>query len=184
MILENGSDDIFKWLDPNTTEWNKELQSLLVPFKGELECYPVMKEVGKVGNNSADFIVPVASSDNKQNIANFFANAKSPTKAKKSIDIKSEKTESLTLKQEDDRETVDVPRSEDNAPVPVTKRSSGSKRSHDEVEEAKIKQESSTQPDDPMRKKLRSATSNGSAAKSSSSPQKNPNQRITNFFGK
>ena len=182
VILENGSDDIFKWLDPNTTEWNKELQSLLVPFKGELECYPVMKEVGKVGNNSADFIVPVASSDNKQNIANFFANAKSPAKTKKAVDIKSEKTEQPTLKQEDDRETVDVPRSEDNAPVPVTKHSGGSKRSHDQVEDSKIKQESSSQADNPMKKKLRSATSNGTVAKSS--PQKNSNQRITNFFGK
>lgn len=73
VILENGSEDIRTWLDPNRYTWSKELQSLLVPFQGELEVYPVSKEVGKVGNNSPNFIIPVASSENKSNIANFFA---------------------------------------------------------------------------------------------------------------
>lgn len=182
VILENGSQELFKWLDPNTTEWNKELQSLLKPFKGELDCYPVMKEVGKVGNNSADFIVPVASSDNKQNIANFFANAKSPQKIKKIVDVKSEKTDQLISKSEDSRETVDAPRSEDNAPVPVAKYPGSMKRSHDQIEDTKLKEESSAYSENPMKRKLRSATTNGSASKSS--PKKNPNQRITNFFGK
>ena len=38
VILENGSDDIRTWLDPKRSEWSKELQSLLRPFSGELEC--------------------------------------------------------------------------------------------------------------------------------------------------
>lgn len=52
VILNNGSDDMFTWLDSKRSEWSKELQSLLKPFEGELECYPVSKDVGKVGNDS------------------------------------------------------------------------------------------------------------------------------------
>ena len=50
--------------------------------------YPVKKEVGKVGEDSPLFIVPLDSAENKSNIANFFA--KSPQKSKviaeKSVD--------------------------------------------------------------------------------------------------
>ncbi|KAJ8122787.1 hypothetical protein ONZ43_g1106 [Nemania bipapillata] len=67
-----------KWLDPKRYEWSKELQSLLIPYDGELEVYPVSKDVGKVGNNSPAFIIPIDSKQNKSNIANFFA--KSPAK--------------------------------------------------------------------------------------------------------
>jgi hypothetical protein len=76
VILENGSEDVRTWLDPKRYAWSKELQNLLVPFQGELEVYPVSKDVGKVGNNSPNFIIPVASSENKSNIANFFAKGK------------------------------------------------------------------------------------------------------------
>jgi hypothetical protein len=73
VILENGSEKLWKWLDPKRYEWSKELQSLLQPYEGELEVYPVSKDVGKVGNNSPTFIIPVNSKENKSNIANFFA---------------------------------------------------------------------------------------------------------------
>ncbi|KAK0616317.1 hypothetical protein B0T14DRAFT_433516 [Immersiella caudata] len=73
VILEQGSEDLRKWLDPGRWEWSKELQGLLRPWDGELEVYPVSKEVGKVGNNSPSFVIPVASRENKANIANFFA---------------------------------------------------------------------------------------------------------------
>ncbi|KAI9663731.1 MAG: hypothetical protein M1821_007221 [Bathelium mastoideum] len=76
VILENGSDEVSIWLDPGRAEWSKELQSLLKPYPGDLECYPVSKDVGKVGNNSASFIIPLDSSENKNNIANFFENQK------------------------------------------------------------------------------------------------------------
>ena len=53
-----------------------ELQKLLNPYEKEgLECYPVKKEVGKVGNNSPLFIIPLDSKENKSNIKNFFAAA-------------------------------------------------------------------------------------------------------------
>ena len=92
VIIENGSEEIRTWLDPERSEWSKDLQSLLKPFQGELECYPVTKDVSKVGNNSPGFIIPVASSENKNNIANFFGNAK---KSAKGSEVKSE------LKQEE-----------------------------------------------------------------------------------
>ncbi|KAF3761139.1 DUF159-domain-containing protein [Cryphonectria parasitica EP155] len=87
VILEPASEQMRTWLDPSRYEWDKDLQAVLKPFEGELEVYPVSKEVGKVGNNSPSFIIPVASRENKSNIANFFANAQakqgSPQKPKK-----------------------------------------------------------------------------------------------------
>lgn len=75
VIFDPGSEAVRIWLDPGRYEWSAELQGLLKPFAGELEVYPVSKEVGKVGNNSPSFVIPVASRENKGNIANFFAAA-------------------------------------------------------------------------------------------------------------
>ena len=125
VILENGSHDIRTWLDPKRTEWSNELQSLLQPFSGELECYPVSKEVGKVGNNSPAFIIPVASSENKNNIANFFSNTKAPGKGKVnkgSVEKQQKELESKDLatdhNDKEQRMTIDESGSEDNAPLP------------------------------------------------------------------
>ncbi|KAI1434295.1 DUF159-domain-containing protein [Xylaria sp. CBS 124048] len=76
VILENGSENMEKWLDPKRYEWSNELQSLLKPYDGELEVYPVSKDVGKVGNNSPAFIIPIDSKENKSNISHFFAKGK------------------------------------------------------------------------------------------------------------
>ncbi|KAI0143965.1 DUF159-domain-containing protein [Hypoxylon sp. NC0597] len=83
VILENGSEDLRKWLDPKRHEWSKELQDLLKPFEGELDVYPVSKDVGKVGNNSPNFIIPINSKENKSNIANFFSKGASKKNVKK-----------------------------------------------------------------------------------------------------
>lgn len=72
VILEPQSSDITNWLNPSQDEWSDQLQSLLRPFEGALEVYPVSKDVGKVGNNSTAFIVPLDSKENKSNIKNFF----------------------------------------------------------------------------------------------------------------
>lgn len=79
VVLKPGSEAISAWLDPSRQEWSRELQSLLKPFDGRLTIYPVTKEVGKVGNNSPSFIIPLDSKDNKSNIANLFANASKKT---------------------------------------------------------------------------------------------------------
>ena len=126
VILENGSDQIRTWLDPSRSEWSKDLQSLLKPFEGELDCYPVSKDVGKVGNNSPTFVVPVASTENKNNIANFFSNAKKSTKGveeKEAVKAVEEevKEKGCAVKHEGGqaRTTVDHTSTEDNAPLPA-----------------------------------------------------------------
>jgi hypothetical protein len=135
VILDNGSDAIRTWLDPSRTEWGAELQSLLKPYEGELECYPVTKDVGKVGNNSPSFLIPIDSTENKSNIANFFGNQRKLAKETNTAD--SDKTEhdpdDFTSKnghvkiEHDVNETRDttnrVEGTEDNAPLPVPDKS-------------------------------------------------------------
>jgi putative SOS response-associated peptidase YedK len=153
VILEPDTDAVKTWLDPKRNKWSKELQSLLKPFEGELECYPVSKEVGKVGNNSPDFIIPVDSKENKNNIANFFGNAKTkkedPTKEKP----KKEPRET--------RATIDHESTEDNAPVPVPEPVIGKKHALEEED---------TQPDAKQQKL--------SSSDKSSSPVKTTEEKI------
>lgn len=72
VILNAGSDDMWKWLDTRSQTWTQDLQGILKPFTGELDCYPVSSEVGRVGNNSPTFVIPITSKENKSNIANYF----------------------------------------------------------------------------------------------------------------
>jgi hypothetical protein len=220
VILDNGSDAIRTWLDPTRTEWSKDLQSLLKPYEGELECYPVSKDVGKVGNNSPSFLVPINSAANKNNIANFFGNhqklAKSKTEAqtasKAEHDLEDSTNEQGEIKVEHDvdetRATTDrVEGTEDNAPLPVPGPSKsqdgdgpkGIKRERDDEDaeggtaeaepQAKCsKPAASAAPTKSPAKKTstpakkqgtRSATSNGSAAKTSKA---DGSRKITSFF--
>lgn len=193
VILNNGSDELWTWLDPKRTKWTKELQSLLKPFEGVLECYPVNKDVGKVGNNSPDFIVPISSSKNKSNIANFFANAKKSDKTHpneaKSKSIEKDDRKFGVVDNDDDRKTINPPRSEDNAPIPEPKSSPaiGTKRSRNEDEDIEIPKPDSQSPrsvsQSPVKKKMKSATSNGSLSKPNAAKTES-NQKITTFFGK
>lgn len=175
VILDNGSDDMFKWLDSGRSEWSKELQSLLQPFPGELECYPVSREVGKVGNDSPNFVVPLDSTANKQNIANFFGNQKSPAKKPPS-----------SVKAEGDDELL--------APKPLagTKREQSEEgaepyRDAQSATPAKAARKLETSPSKPGTtpgKKVKSATSNGTLPKESPTKPGNANKKITNFFNK
>lgn len=200
VILENGSIELRTWLDPKRHTWTKELQSLLQPYKGELEIYPVSKDVGKVGNNSPTFIVPINSSENKNNIANFFTNSKDSKKVSKQEEVrKGEGKAEPEIKHEprENRETVDVARAEDNAPLPIPKIESahGIKREHTggAIEEeppvkaskkstAITEEQTVVSPVKPTRK-LRSATSNGTSPPKAVNKEKG-SQKITNFFGK
>lgn len=235
VILEAGSDAMKSWLDPGNVGWNKELQSLLKPFDGELECYPVDKAVGKVGNNSPQFMVPIDSKENKNNIANFFGSQQSSAKPKteQKPNIKAEDAEP-NIKQEpaDPRPTsskAEAP--ESNAPLPKPAPADASPPStsqrikqetseisdstldnaaselieknieHDSAaiddesllqtsKESQKKAPSSGSKGSPVKKqspfasggrKMRSATTNNTAAKS---PSKEGNAKITSFFGK
>ncbi len=208
VILENGSEELRTWLDPNRSTWSKDLQSLLKPFKGELEVYPVSKDVGKVGNNSPNFIIPVASSENKSNIANFFAKGASKdaskteaiTKAtpsdKPKIESPKEEAKETPIKGEygDERNTIDHNGTEDNAPLPVPKEEikKSIKRELEDVpseEHPKKAAKTSTSPSKassppkPSRK-TRSATSNNTATPSKSAEKDKGSKKITSFFGK
>ena len=207
VILENGTDQIRTWLDPGRLEWSKELQSLLKPFNGELECYVVDKAVGKVGNNSPSFIVPVASTENKGNIANFFGNARKGAKGsearkelkKQEVEI-NEKGPIIERESDEKRRTVEQSSTEDNAtlPVPTSEIACGDlKREYDRTSIAgdespkpkSIKRGDSDiasikgSPATAASRKLRSATSNGTKA-SLVKARNDGSQRITNFFNK
>ena len=201
VILNAGSDEMKMWLDPERNKWSKELQSILQPYKGELECYPVNKDVGKVGNNSADFIVPIDSKENKKNIANFFGNSIKSTEKQKAGATKetTKVTTSLKVEKEEDenRETKDHEGSEDNAPIPVPAQedddAKGMKRQHSPDKETPVKAAKIDKSPRrgkqagfmPSSRKTRSATSNGTLPKSES-PKKSGDgsQRITSFFVK
>jgi hypothetical protein len=213
VIFDNGSEDIRTWLDPARSDWSQELQSLLRPYEGELECYQVSKDVGKVGNNSPSFIIPINSAQNKNNIANFFG---SPTK-KGAKELKQE-SESQGGKEKKDAEVNIKQESEDvdgAAFAEVTSPKGVSK----EWDRKELKRERATPPADgsdtaelPPAKarktdgkvtntafanlspsksatkaagKTRSATSNGTIPKTSPSKGKGGgSQKITAFFSK
>ncbi|KAK2625782.1 hypothetical protein QTJ16_005094 [Diplocarpon rosae] len=203
VILENGSEELRTWLDPNRHTWSKELQGLLKPYEGELEVYPVSKEVGKVGNNSPSFIIPLASSENKSNIANFFAKGAAkredsqfpPGKNFKNEEKGAEEEVSTTpVKREiEGRKTMDHSGTEDNAPLPIPENKSKQsiKRELDDVPDGEPPKKIS-KTDDTLSnpsthaksaRKTRSATSNHTASPSKSDKKKG-SQKITNFFGK
>ncbi|KAE9965018.1 hypothetical protein EG328_010034 [Venturia inaequalis] len=199
VILDNGSDALRTWLDPGRYEWTEELQSLLKPYDGELDIYPVSKDVGKVGNNSPTFIIPIDSAENKSNIANFFGNQKKKAKegeAKQNIVKAEQDAEKKDNKVEHEvgetRATTNEEGSENNAPLPSSPR--GVKREHgkddeDREGESKVRKTSPDETGSPEKspakagRKMRSATSNGSASRQPPKGVKGT-QRITNFFGK
>jgi len=211
VILEPGSPELFLWLD-NTghNTYSVDLQALLKPYSGELECYPVSKEVGKVGNNSPAFIVPVNSADNKQNIANFFGNAERIAKTeevkKEAEDVKKVVEEhggNIKVEGDAPKETVLAAdtNEENNAPLPVdTDVKSGIKREHDEdADDETSKQEDAHLDKAPrltspvktpanVHKRSRNALSNNTvekAAAKKASPAKasDGSKKITSFFG-
>jgi hypothetical protein len=221
VILDNGSDAIRTWLDPARTEWSIDLQALLKPYHGDLECYPVSKDVGKVGNNSPSFLVPINSAENKNNIANFFGSqrkaAKSKTeelaveKAEQDLDDSTKQDGSVKIEHDvnETRTTTNrVQGTEDNAPLPVSASPKppfaesliGIKRERNEAEDdsstaalelpekmrkpapaaSPTKKVKISPTKTPAKKQgTRSATSNGSAAKTSKG---DGSQKITSFF--
>ncbi|KIX98290.1 uncharacterized protein Z520_05591 [Fonsecaea multimorphosa CBS 102226] len=190
VILDPGSEEVKMWLDPTRNKWSKELQAILKPYEGELECYQVDSAVGKVGNNSPSFIVPIDSKENKKNIANFFSNA-SAKKAKDKVEVKSEPTQP----------TAEDTGGENNAPPPAAstpvEEKQGTKREYDDElqgsptkKHMKLSSTAQSLKSPPTKttpgKKPRSATSNKDMTlKTSPAKKVEPGtQRITNFFTK
>lgn len=91
---------------------------------------PGPKGVGKVGNNSPDFIIPLQES--KKSIANFFANAggkkgkgktdEETSKALAPEEATSDNEKIVIHDKTEERKTEDQEWTEDNAPVPVPKK--------------------------------------------------------------
>jgi putative SOS response-associated peptidase YedK len=197
VVLEPGSEALWRWLDPGRAEWSRELQALLKPFAGELEVYPVSKEVGKVGNNSPAFVIPVASRENKGNIANFFAKgAAAGKKVKPEVEVKKEsqegeetetktktKTETETKTVEELEKTADdggmgtprkgVKREADSSP---TKGEPPAKKGLFAKTASPVKQR-------PQARGKISATSNAGRSPAKAKAKADGSQKITKFFG-
>ncbi|KAH6655719.1 DUF159 domain protein [Truncatella angustata] len=189
VILENGSEYLRTWLDPKRHEWSRELQSLLKPFDGELEVYPVSKEVGKVGNNSPTFIVPLDSKENKSNIANFFAKGSSKQASKKEtpkkqpeIEVKKE-AGFVEERPEDSKANIVADVGASLAKMGGVKREAESLEEEEEPPKKVTRSSGPVKSPSPQkggRSKI-SATSNGTKAPPKS---KQPGaQKITKFFG-
>ncbi|GAM90972.1 hypothetical protein ANO11243_090190 [Dothideomycetidae sp. 11243] len=194
VILDNGSDAIRTWLDPSRAEWSKELQQLLKPYDGDLEYFPVDQAVGKVGNNSPSFVVPVASKENKKNIANFFNNQaqSSPKKAPLGQPVNKEEPEdpesNAPLPKEDPDElensklTRGVKREASDMDGDGFQTKSAKIAKHDDQDQDNDTKEKTDASADLSNRKTRSATSNNVTIKSPA--KKDGSLKITNFFGK
>ncbi|KAK4200784.1 hypothetical protein QBC40DRAFT_67907 [Triangularia verruculosa] len=195
VILDPESEELQKWLDPRRSEWSKELQQILRPYEGELEVYPVSKEVGKVGNNDPVFVVPVASRENKGNIANFFANAASKNRKQQHL---KEEVEVEGAGGEKEVKTLDEVKKEDEKGVDfeATLEKKGVKREADDEEEIegepphkKVQGGESAKWESPVKERPKiSATSNRSGRspakkKGKVAPAGAGSQKITKFFG-
>ncbi|KAG2182933.1 hypothetical protein INT44_005914 [Umbelopsis vinacea] len=73
--------EVDTWLD-NTKPWdNATLGTFLKPYEKKLACYPVTPEVGRVGKNSPDFVIPI--SEKKGTLGSFFAKANTDQSSKR-----------------------------------------------------------------------------------------------------
>ncbi|KAK3995738.1 hypothetical protein QBC44DRAFT_12565 [Cladorrhinum sp. PSN332] len=183
VILDPGSEEMKTWLDPERNEWSGELQSILKPYKGELEVYPVSKEVGKVGNNSPTFVIPVASKENKANIANFFQLKGAMGKVNPEVAVKNEDGE--------EKKTVDeIQNTADDGGMETDTPSKGVKR------EAESPSPSELPPTKKPMAGFKAKSVSPAKARPKISATKNPvrspakgkgkadgNQKITKFFG-
>lgn len=84
VIFDADSKDFRQWLQPRQTQWTHDLQSLLRPYEGDLEVYPVCKDVGKVGRSSPSFILPLSDKGSGPDIAQFFSSTSQNSEPRKS----------------------------------------------------------------------------------------------------
>lgn len=193
VILDPASDKLKTWLDLSRYEWSKELQDCLKPFDDELEVYPVSKEVGKVGNNSPNFIIPVASRENKSNIANFFANAEAKKDAASEVEVKTKIGENEEVKKT--KALDDVADKADDGGMGVSPATGAKRKKEADSEEYNgppkkkeftsptVKAKMSPSPGKPASKSSRSKSATSNATKSPAKGKSNGTQKITKFFG-
>ncbi|KAF9561591.1 DUF159-domain-containing protein [Agrocybe pediades] len=76
-VFLTNHDAVMRWLDTSSHSWTPELSQMVQPYSDSsvpLDCYPVPKEVGKVGTESPTFIEPVST--RKDGIEAMFSNQK------------------------------------------------------------------------------------------------------------
>lgn len=189
--------DVPLWLDPNEG-WGDKVSKLLQPFKHELQCFPVSKEVGKVGNDSPDFMVAVNSSENKSNIANFFNNAKAKqdaTPAKRKAEHDETERASKTIKTEQEStpaksETAKTALKDDKSaanqePIDTQTKADSVKTLTEPISKHAAQKTPQKSPIKTPQKTPQKTPSKGtrSSAKAAISPEANsPDKKITNFF--
>lgn len=134
LILEPGTNAMARWLDDDA--WSEDLMALLKPYEGSLDCYAVKKEIGKVGNNSPDFIIPIDSKENKSNIANFFQKKQevSPAQAR----VKAEECIKEEVLDEGKEEDTNNGHSETNAPMPESDQAREEQGNDVKIEESEM----------------------------------------------
>ncbi|KAE8212791.1 hypothetical protein CF327_g3604 [Tilletia walkeri] len=175
-----------------------QVAKLLKPFdKGQLQCYRVPPEVGKVGNSDPKFILPV--SERKDGIMAAFGRAKAKNEASSSSQT-SAGGPSAVKKEEEEMEVVASSRdtnSETHAPMPADtpKRKKdgggGGGGGDDEPAAKKAKKESShsdaMSPTSASKarggKHLSPSSSPQSASKGSKGAKSSGNRDIRSFFG-
>ncbi|PWN32570.1 DUF159-domain-containing protein [Meira miltonrushii] len=101
------------WLGIGEDVTQEEVRKLLRPYPAQLDCYPVPREVGKVGNDNANFILPVSM--RKDGIQAAFGRAKQKDKEQQTpIKEESLSTEKATKEEEKGQQSATT---ETNAPI-------------------------------------------------------------------
>ncbi|KAJ3838110.1 hypothetical protein F5878DRAFT_661493 [Lentinula raphanica] len=112
-VILSTQSDLEQWLDTSSQRWSEDLAQLVSRAYTKdslLECYPVPKEVGKIGTESSSYILPI--SERKDGIEAMFSRQKqaststkkssSPPTAKRKRD--SERRERTLIKEDSDDE--------------------------------------------------------------------------------
>jgi putative SOS response-associated peptidase YedK len=172
-ILDEGSPKLATWLGPHKEKWSDEIGSCLKPYDKELVLYPVSKDVGKIYNDSPSLIVPVDSTENRNNIANYFAKEDEPAVKDSTFSQEEfrEPTEEAFLK----KEYEDTPQ-----PTPTTesKRTSSKRKAEEGVSE-----QSGDSTEQPRRKAVaRRAPAKTSAGNKKVPAREKGDQLITDLF--
>lgn len=141
--------------------------------------YPVKKEVGKVGEDSPLFIVPLDSVENKSNIANFFSKSNSPAKPKSTKTWVEEKAE--------DKNAGEDVNSESHAPgkrkVEETSQDIQIKEEASQAEKVKIVEDEMKAGPSPVKTAQRKPTKRAPPSTKKSPVKKEGTSKITSFFG-
>lgn len=110
------------WLGAGEDVTQEEVCKLLRPYSQNLDCYPVPREVGRVGNDNANFILPVSM--RKDGIQAAFGRAKQKDKDQQAVTsqsnplIKKEDSPAVIVAKEEVEDKEQQPAtSETNAPI-------------------------------------------------------------------